>query len=388
MPDWADRWLVLAHEATNSGAPRMLLEILRAVRAARGPRWQCEILLDRGGPLAGELATFGPLHRLTPAWAEGSEPLARLLRGWVDRPWLKPRRLRRMVQAWRRQGGGVIYSNTATNGRLLAALPAGAGPVVSHVHELEYGLRRFNRPRDLAATLARTQRFVAVSTAVAADLRARGIPAERVTIVPNFLSSLPAPAAVPAARAEVGRRLGLASATRIVVGCGHVDPLKGTDLFVDMIAQLATQPGGPVMGVWLGGDIDRHFARHVREKAGPTVRFVGEVADPDLYYAASDLVTVTSRVESFSRVALEAGALGRPVLAFAAARGPADLLPAAALVPELTGAAMAAAAARLLQDAAAAGFLGEELRARIATGFLAEHWTEHLLQVTAEAENG
>lgn len=386
MPERPDRWLVLAHQATNSGAPRVLLEVLRAVRAARGPQWQCEILLDRDGPLAGELATFGPLHCLTPAWAEGSGLVARVLRGLVDRPWLKPRRLRRLIGAWQQQGGGVIYSNTATNGRLLAALPSGVGPVITHVHELEYGLQRFNRPRDLATTLARTDRFIAVSTAVKTDLLARGVPADRVTIVPNFLSSLPAPAAVAAARSEVCRRLGLAAATRIVLGCGHVDPLKGTDLFVAMITQLTTQ-GTPVIGVWLGGDIDRHYARRVRQTAVSQVRFVGEVTDPELYYAASDLVTITSRVESFSRVALEAGALGRPVLAFAEARGPADLLPDVALVPEMTGAAMAAAAARLLKDEAAAGLLGQELRNRIATGYLAKHWTEHLLRMTAEVRH-
>lgn len=388
MPDRSDRWLVLAHEATNSGAPRMLLEVLRAVRAARGSQWQCEILLDRGGPLAGELAAFGPVHRLTPAWAEGAGPVARLLRGLVDRPWLKPRRVRRLVTAWQQRGGGVIYSNTATNGRLLAALPPGVGPVVTHVHELEYGLQRFNRPRDLAATLARSQRFLAVSTAVAADLRARGVPGERVTIVPNFLSALPPPAAVPAERAEVCRRLGLAAGTRIVLGCGHVDPLKGTDLFVDLIARLKEQAGGPVIGAWLGGDIDHRYAQQVRRQAGSSVRFVGEVADPDVYYAASDLVAVTSRVESFSRVALEAGALGRPVLAFAAARGPADLLPPDALVSEMTGAAMAAAAARLLADETAAGLLGQQLRTRIATGFLAEHWTDTLLRALAEVDHG
>jgi hypothetical protein len=187
-----DRWLVLAHEATNSGAPRMLLEVLRGVRAARGLDWRCDILLDHGGPLAEELAMLGPVQRLTPPWAEGMAPLARSLRTLVDRPWLKPRRLRRAVRTWQAQGGGVIYSNTATNGRLLAGLPASAGPVVTHVHELEYSLQRFNRPQDLAATLARTSLFLAVSTAVAADLRTRGVPAERVKVVPNFLPALPA----------------------------------------------------------------------------------------------------------------------------------------------------------------------------------------------------
>ena len=305
-----DRWLVLAHEATNSGAPRMLLEVLRGVRATRGPDWRCEILLDHGGPLAEELATLGPVQRLTPHWAEGMDPLARSLRFLVDRPWLKPRRLRRAVRNWEAQGGGVIYSNTATNGRLLAELPASAGPVITHVHELEYSLQRFNRPQDLAATLARTNLFLAVSTAVAADLRARGVPAKRVLVVPNFLPELPALPDVVAAHAEVCRRLQFAPETRLITGCGHIDPLKGTDLFVDAVKQVAASTNEPVAGVWLGGDIDRYFAQRVRSAAGGCMHFIGEVPDAALYFAASEVVAVTSRVESFSRVAWDGGARG------------------------------------------------------------------------------
>ncbi len=383
-----DRWLVLAHEATNSGAPRMLLEVLRGVRAARGPDWRCEILLDHGGPLAEELATLGPVQRLTPGWAEGMDPLARSVRFLVDRPWLKPRRLRRAVRNWKAQGGGVIYSNTATNGRLLAELPAAAGPVITHVHELEYSLQRFNRPQDLAATLDRTNLFLAVSTAVAADLRARGVSAERVLVVPNFLPELPAWPDVVAAHAEVCRRLQLAPETRLITGCGHIDPLKGTDLFVDAVKQVAASTNEPVAGVWLGGDIDRHFAQRVRSAAGGCMHFIGEVPDAALYFAASEVVAVTSRVESFSRVALEAAALGRPVLAYAAARGPADLLPAEALISELSAEAMATAVARVLADPAGARRQGESLRRCVAGGFLAKHWIGRLLDAVAEVGRG
>ena len=383
-----DRWLVLAHEATNSGAPRMLLEVLRGVRATRGPDWRCEILLDHGGPLAEELATLGPVQRLTPHWAEGMDPLARSLRFLVDRPWLKPRRLRRAVRNWEAQGGGVIYSNTATNGRLLAELPASAGPVITHVHELEYSLQRFNRPQDLAATLARTNLFLAVSTAVAADLRARGVPAKRVLVVPNFLPELPALPDVVAAHAEVCRRLQFAPETRLITGCGHIDPLKGTDLFVDAVKQVAASTTDPVAGVWLGGDIDRYFAQRVRSAAGGCMHFIGEVPDAALYFAASEVVAVTSRVESFSRVALEAAALGRPVLAYAAARGPADLLPAEALISELSAKAMATAVTRVLADPAGARRQGESLRRCVAEGFLAKHWIGRLLDAMAEVGRG
>lgn len=373
------RWLVLAHEATNSGAPRMLLEVLRGVRAARGADWTCEILLDRGGPLVSALAALGPVHRLSHPLAEGQGLVAKAVRGLVDRRWLKPRRLQARVRDWSAAGGDLIFSNTATNGRLLAGLPAGAGPVVTQVHELAYSLRRFNRPQDLTTTLARTDLFLAVSSAVMADLGELGVPARKCMLLPNFLPALPPLPVRAAARAEVARRLGLAPDVRLVTGCGHIDPLKGTDLFVEVAARVKAGGGPPVAFAWLGGVIDRDFAARVQAAAGGAMFFVGEVVDTEIYFAASDVVAVTSRVESFSRVALEAGALGRPVLAFSAARGPADLLPSEALVPELGAAAMASAVTGLLADQEQAQRLGAALRQRVADDFLADRWIGPLL---------
>lgn len=377
-------WLVLAHQATNSGAPRMLLEVLRAVRSAQGPDWRCEILLDRGGPLAGDFAALGPVHRLSADWAEGPGLAARTLRGLVDRPVLKPQRLRARWRDWQARGGGLIFSNTATNGRLLAQLPRDAGPIVSYVHELGYGLRRFNRPADLAATLARTRRFLGVSTAVLADLAELGVPAQKLTLLPNFLPELPTLPDRAGARAHLDRQLGLPAGARLVVGCGHLDGLKGTDLFVEMATQLAASGGVPVAFVWVGGVIDRAFAARVRAGAGSAVRWAGEVLDAAPYLAAADVVAVTSRVESFSRVALEAAALGRPVVAYAAARGPADLLEPADLVPEMTADGMARAVSALLADPGRAEATGTRLRATVASRFLAQHWIGPLLAAIRE----
>jgi glycosyltransferase involved in cell wall biosynthesis len=118
------------------------------------------------------------------------------------------------------------------------------------------------------------------------------------------------------------------------------------------------------------------------------MHFTGEVPDPALYFAASEVVAVTSRVESFSRVALEAAALGRPVLAYAAARGPADLLPPEALITKLDAAAMAAAVTGVLADPEGSRRRGEALRRRVAVGFLAEQWIGRLLAAVAEVGRG
>jgi glycosyltransferase involved in cell wall biosynthesis len=379
-----EHWLVVAHEASNSGAPRMLLELLRGVRAARDPTWSCEILLGRGGPLTEEFGSLGPVRRLTGPRAEGTGLVSKLFDRLVDKPILQPRRLGRMMEEWRREEIRLVYANSATNGRLLPALRTLGCPVVTHVHELDYSLRRFNSRADLAATLKCTDHFFAVSRAVVSDLMALGVPRERVTRVPNFLTELPPSIDLAAARNEVCQRLHLPPGTRLITACGHIDWLKGPDLFVEMAGVLSRQIAPPVAFLWLGGESNPALARRVRAEArrknlGHLMHFGGAVRDPERYFAASEIVTVTSRVESFSRVALEAGALGRPVLCFAAARGPADLLDAESMVPELKGSAMAAAVADLLNHPEELERRGRRLRERIAAEFMAGKWIGEIL---------
>ena len=94
-----EHWLVVAHEASNSGAPRMLLELLRGIRAARDPTWSCEILLGRGGPLTEEFRSLGPVRRLTDPRTEGTGLVSKLFDRLMDKPIFQPWRLDRIMKA-------------------------------------------------------------------------------------------------------------------------------------------------------------------------------------------------------------------------------------------------------------------------------------------------
>jgi len=385
----AESWLVIGHQATNSGAPRMLLEVLRGVRAERGAAWRCKILLRRGGPLADEFAQIGDVRVLMHPRAERPGLGAALFRRFIDRPRNEPRRFARAMAEWQEERFGLIYSNTATNGHLLDALRPLNCPIVTHVHELEYSLTRFASPAVLATTLERSDAFIAVSTAVASDLEKRGVRRERVTVVPNFLPQLPEAAEAGSRRAALCERFGFPRESRLITGCGHIDWLKGTDLFVELAEKLIGRSRSPVAFLWIGGDTDRKFAAEVRQAVHRrglqhAVRFAGSDQDPGRIFAASDLVAVTSRVESFSLVALEAAARGRPVLGFAAARGLQEVLGGAAglIVPGLEVATMAAAARRLLDDPAEAERIGGRLRERVTAEFLAQRRIPEILAAT------
>jgi len=113
------------------------------------------------------------------------------------------------------------------------------------------------------------------------------------------------------------------------------------------------------------------------------VCFIGPVRNPGAWFAASDVVAVTSRVESFSLVALEAAAAGRPVVGFSGARGLVSLLgdESSMLVPDYNPAALASVVHELLRDSARAQALGQRLRGKVATEFLAGPRIAALLSV-------
>lgn len=387
-----ERWLVIAHEASNSGAPKMLLEILRGVRAARGPGWSCEILLRRGGPLLADFERLGPVHLLSHRWAEGPTLRAKVFRMLFDRPWGQPRRLAANIKKLREGRFDLIYNNTATNEYLVPAARSLGAPVLTHVHETAYVLRNFLTREGLEMTLSNTDHFLAVSPTVIADLVGCGVSAERITLLRNFLPSLPG---IPE-KGTVGilrKQLRLPLESFVVLGCGHIHQIKGTDLFVELAAALAGRISGDILFVWLGGETDARFARQVRRlvrrrNLERVVRFVGPIADTRLWLAASDAVAVTSRVESFSLFGLEAAALGRPVVGFSGARGLKELLgdEPKLMVRGIDVGAMAAQLGAMRQDTEEARQLGLRLRAKVEIEFLAEPLIATLLAVVDKLE--
>ncbi len=130
----------------------------------------------------------------------------------------------------------------------------------------------------------------------------------------------------PRARAEARAGLGLAAEGRLVLVCGHLierkDPLLALEVFArgaDERDRLVFLGRGPLEGELDAAIRARALAQRVERR--------GEVAPEELvrWYAAADLLLLTSRREGRPNVVLEALASGRPVLATDAG-GTAELL--------------------------------------------------------------
>ena len=124
---------------------------------------------------------------------------------------------------------------------------------------------------------------------------------------------------------DARRAIGMESADLLVLGVGRMQHVKGTDILLEALADLAVSD--PVLArrtrvVLLGGASGEADATRLQERAqasaaGSLLEFRDPVPAAILadWYRAADLVVVPSRSESFGFVAAEAVASGTPVLA-------------------------------------------------------------------------
>jgi D-inositol-3-phosphate glycosyltransferase len=174
------------------------------------------------------------------------------------------------------------------------------------------------------------------------------------------------------------QKVGIPDEHRNILFAGRIEPLKGVDTLLKAIALIQRRRPEAVRDVCvaiIGGDPwndnpDDEMARlqQLREQLGvsETVTFLG-AKDQDIlpdYYAAAEMVVMPSHYESFGMVALEAMAMGTPVIA-SEVGGLAFLIQDGRngfLVPSRDPEALAERIFTLLNDASCRAQLGQQAR--------------------------
>lgn len=354
----AGRVLFISHDASRTGAPIVLLRMLRWFR--ENTDLEFDVLLRHGGELRDEFRAVASVVDFRGRWQYTLPARALRRLGW-SRP-ARPMAPPRLVEALRRRRIALIYSNTITNAEVLGALSGYPCPVVSHVHELGHYVRHVLPAEQLETTLRRSDHYIAVSAAVRDMLVAElGIAPERIDLIHEFIPVAElARRDAAEARAELARRYGVPADAFWVGGCGTTDWRKGTDLFLHAALRTARRVGDlPVHFLWLGGhplNIDFVRARHDVERAGlgDRVHLLGAAKDPSWFFAAIDVFALTSREDPFPLVMLEAAAAGKPIVCFDGSGGAAEFVgeDGGRVVPYLDTIAFAEALVELLRDPA------------------------------------
>jgi glycosyltransferase involved in cell wall biosynthesis len=133
-------------------------------------------------------------------------------------------------------------------------------------------------------------------------------------VIHNGVDPIP-DAAFPPVREAVRREMGVAEDVPVVAFLGRLHPDKGIDLLLDVWERLRAHR--PDAQLWR---IGRNAASQDRTSAiraiesDPAIRHIGEVADPQRYLSAADVLVVTSVRESCPNAVLEAMAVGLPIV--------------------------------------------------------------------------
>jgi len=307
------RVLFVSHEATRTGAPKIILNILK--HFAQNCDIQCETILHTGGHLAGDFEAHS--HALD------------CLNLPNDQPEEIKKRVNRFVNQ-EKDNPPVLAICNSMESRYIAKEIAGENiPVIMLVHELpsSYSEEDYQSVYEMAEKVI----FPVHHVREAADAKtpvpiSKSIVLSQGLLNPEFGNTVKR----DVAHSQIRSELNIPENSFIVLGCGTLDLRKGIDHFA-AIARRVTElnrASTPIHFVWVGeGPRWTHSTYHYvqvdldKSRARDHVHFIGERANVEPYFMGADTFLMSSRVDPFPCVIHEAMASSLPVIAFDQAGG-------------------------------------------------------------------
>jgi glycosyltransferase involved in cell wall biosynthesis len=275
---------------------------------------------------------------------------------------------------FRRARPAIVHTHTSKAGFVgrLAAWLARVPAVIHQPHgHIFYGY--WSRPRT--ALFVALERLAAHWTDSIVTLTARevdehlerriGRPGQYAVVPSGVPTEALRRAAPPRARARA--QLGLPAGAYVVAAVGRFVPIKGFDLLVAALSEVAAHvPGAHVLLIGDGGERAALEAQARALGVADRLHITGKVTDVIGALAAADVLAAPSRNEGMGRVLVEAMALGLPVVGARVGGIPDVILDGECglLVPPDDPAALAGALVELGRDAALRAKLGDGARPR------------------------
>jgi glycosyltransferase involved in cell wall biosynthesis len=385
-----NRILLVVHSAKTGGAERM------ALLEAEYLEDRFELLISvPDGPLRSRFAAHGELvdsAATLPLWGES-------LWRWLASSARTALDAIRMAVLIRRRGVELVLTNSSVCLAPVIAACLARVPVVVHARDVPKSRLAplvFALHGALASTVVvitdglapyfrrgRRTRIATIADGIVMPSPPSSSPLPAPPMLAPSSSSLPAPPMpAPSSSPEHPGRTFHAPLRLCLIG--GVDPRKGQDIAVAVLAQLRDR-GVAATLEFVGREVDREFAASVRDAARrlgveESVAFAGEVADAGPHLERSDIVIAPSRGEWTPLALMEALARGLPVVA-AQVGGVREIVSdreSGLLVAPEDPAAMTAAILELLAQPAAAAEMARRGRDHVDANFRVERTLERL----------
>jgi len=306
------RVIFVSHEATRTGAPKIILNIVRQFAAKCDI--QSETILHSGGFLATDFERLGPVDCMNLP-CKSDEELGKRVTRFVQRE---------------KNNLPVLAICNSMESRFVALELAKAGiPALSLVHELpsSYTHDDYNTVFEASQKVIFPAHAVREATEEFTDVPyGKGVVLPQGLLDPTFGTGI----SRDDAKVRIRKELGLAENAFVVLGCGTLDLRKGIDHYVNIARNTVAQNQSdrPIHFIWVGeGPRWTHSPYHYvqldlqNSPAKGYVHFIGERENVEPYFMGADTFLLTSRVDPFPCVIHEAMATSLPVIAFADSGG-------------------------------------------------------------------
>ncbi len=375
------RVLFVSHEATRTGAPMIILNVLR--HFSERCDIQCETILHNGGHLAAEFGRYSTVDCLNVA-RKSSDDLQK--------------KIRKIVGREKNNHPMLAVCNSMESRFISKELAELNIPVVSLVHELPSSYAE----EDYQNMYGSSSRVVFPVHAVrdAADAKTP-VPAGMGVVLPQGLLKPDFGTGITRqkAHAQIRNELNLPENTFIVLGCGTLDLRKGIDHYAAVarkVVEINAHGERPIHFVWVGEgprwthspfhyvqlDVDKTNARNY-------VHFIGERENVEPYFVGADTFLMSSRVDPFPCVIHEAMATGLPVITFAGSGGAQEAVDKGAgfVVPFADYDQTANIIRMLATQPEVAEGIRERSRERVATRYRFEDYGDKLIDLSESVIN-
>ncbi len=306
------RVLFVSHEATLTGAPKIILNILK--HFAGTCDIQCETILQTGGDLSTEFEMHSAVDCLNLPKASSPELKKRIGK----------------VVAREKNNVPILAICNSMESRYIAKEIAELDiPVIMLVHELPSSYSE----EDYQGVYETAQKVVFPVNAVQEAANEKTpIPNSKSIVLPQGLLDPTFGTGITreVAYSQIRKELQLPENSFIVLGCGSLDLRKGIDHYVNIARRVIAnnQSSTPVHFVWVGEGArwthsPYHYVKLDLEKtpARDHVHFIGPRNNVEPYFVGADAFMMSSRVDPFPCVIHEAMASSLPIITFADSGG-------------------------------------------------------------------
>jgi glycosyltransferase involved in cell wall biosynthesis len=301
--------LFVFHEAEYSGASILLLRIVKWL--SKNTDFSMSFLLKTNGPLAIQINEIGKVYYWDPV-----NPVKRsILWKIVNRVKKQKTYQDKLVEQLEKQEFDLIYANTILSSDIIVQVAHFKCIKVWHIHELELAINIIGK--QYLGAEKHVNLIIANSLSTFDNLINSGIDVTKIRVIYPIIDRKGIISAV--FDPDLKETLGIPGDAFLIGTSGVGIDRKGIHTFVQLpLIVDYLFPANNFYYLWVGKKVNFDIIQHDLNKSGLSKRiiFVGEQDNPFTYYKLFDIFISCSREESFGLSAIEAAALGKPLICF------------------------------------------------------------------------